>query len=168
MYAIQDYIGEDKVNQALAEFVKAFAFKGPPYPVSLDLIGYLKKYTPPDYQYLYDDMWEHITLYDNRATSATFVQQPDGKYQVKLAVVAKKMQADGKGEEHPVPVHDLIDVGVLDADGKYLYLQRHKIEQEQTELNLTVDKLPARAGIDPLDKLIDRNPDDNLIKVKKQ
>jgi len=57
---------------------------------------------------------------------------------------------------------------VLDEKGKYLYLQRHRIEQEQTELNLIVDKLPARAGIDPLDKLIDRNPDDNLIKVKKQ
>jgi len=42
------------------------------------------------------------------------------------------------------------------------------MEQEQTELNLIVDKLPAQAGIDPLDKLIDRNPDDNLIKVEKQ
>jgi hypothetical protein len=31
-----------------------------------------------------------------------------------------------------------------------------------------VDKPPAQAGIDPILKLIDRNPDDNTIKVDKQ
>ncbi len=29
MYALQDYIGEDKVNQAIREFLKAHAFQGP-------------------------------------------------------------------------------------------------------------------------------------------
>ena len=168
MYAIQDYIGEDKVSQALAEFTKAYAFKGPPYAVSLDLIAYLKKYTPPEYQYLYDDLWENITLYDNRTISANYVQQPDGKYQVNLLVGAKKLRADGKGQEHAIPVHDWIDIGVLDSDGKYLYLQRQLIDKEQAQLALTVDKQPAQAGIDPLDKLIDRNPDDNVIKVEKR
>ena len=168
MYEIQDYIGEDRVNQALAEFVKAFAFKGPPYPVSLDLVGYLKKYTPPEYQYLYDDLWENITLYDNRARSAKYVQLPNGKYQVELEVEARKSHADAKGQDHAVPLHDWIDVGVLDAEGKYLYLQRQKIEQEKTELTLVVDKVPAQAGIDPLDKLIDRNPDDNVIKAERR
>jgi len=168
MYAIQDYIGEDKVSQALADFTKAYAFKGPPYPVSLDLIGYLKKYTPPEYQYLYDDLWENITLYDNRAISANYVQQPDGKYQVNFVVGAKKLRADGKGQEHTIPIHDWIDIGVLDSAGKYLYLQKQMIDKEQAQFTLTVDKLPAQAGIDPLDKLIDRNPDDNVMKVKKQ
>jgi ABC-type transport system involved in multi-copper enzyme maturation permease subunit len=168
MYALQDYIGEDNVNKGLAEFVKAFAFKGPPYAVSLDLISYLEKYTPPEFLYLYDDLWRNITLYDNHATSATYSQQPDGKYLVDLVVVAKKSQADSKGQEHPVPLHDFIDVGVLDASGKFLYLQREKIEAEQCEFKLTVDKLPAQAGIDPLNKLIDRNPDDNVITVAKK
>ena len=168
MYAIQDYIGEDKVSQALAEFAKTYAFKGPPYPVSLDLIACLKQYTPPEYQYLYEDLWENITLYDNRTISANYVRQPDGKYQVNLVVGAKKLRADGKGQEHAIPVHDWIDIGVLNSDGKYLYLQKQLIDKEQTQLALSVDKRPARAGIDPLDKLIDRNPDDNVIEMKKQ
>jgi ABC-2 type transport system permease protein len=168
MYAIQDYIGEDKVSKALADFTKAYAFKGPPYPVSLDLIAYLKKYTPPEYQYLYDDLWENITLYDNRTISANYVQQPNGKYDVNLVVGAKKLRADGKGQEHAIPIRDWIDIGVLDSDGKYLYLQKQMIDKEQAQFTLTVDKLPAQAGIDPLDKLIDRNPDDNVINVKKQ
>jgi len=168
MYALQDYIGEDNVNKALAEFVKAFAFKGPPYPVSLDLISYLQKYTPPEFQYLYDDLWKNITLYDDRAKSATYLQEPDGKYLVDLVVQARKAQADSKGQEHPVPLHDFIDIGVQDAAGKFLYLQRKKIEKEETEFKLTVAKIPAQAGIDPINKLIDRNPDDNVIKIEKR
>jgi hypothetical protein len=31
-----------------------------------------------------------------------------------------------------------------------------------------VDKQPAQAGIDPLNKLIDRNPEDNVVKVEKR
>ncbi|HTZ97583.1 MAG TPA: M1 family aminopeptidase [Terriglobales bacterium] len=168
MYALQDYIGEDNVNKGLQELIKEFAFKGPPYPVSLDLIRCLKMYTPPEYQYLYDDMFENITLYDNRAMSATYVAQADGKYQVTLDLDSKKIRADGKGEEHTVPINDWIDVGVQDAQGKYLYLQKQKMDKERTELTLVVDKLPAKAGIDPLNKLIDRNPDDNVVKVEKK
>jgi ABC-2 type transport system permease protein len=166
MYAIQDYVGEAKVNQALAAFVKKYAFQGAPYPVSTDLIGYLKQVTPDEYQYLYDDLWQNITLYDNRAKSATATKRPDGRYQVKLVVDSKKLRSDGKGQEHQIPEHDWIDVGILGAKGNYLYLQKQKIDKDETELTFTVDGEPARAGIDPLDKLIDRAPDDNLLDVK--
>ena len=168
MYALQDYIGEDKVNQAIRKFLQAHAFKGAPYPTSLELEGYFRKVTPPEYQYLFDDLFQNITLYDDRALSADYVQRPDGKYDVHLTVEAKKFRADGRGQEHTVPLNDLIDIGVLDGNGKYLYLQKHKMEQEKTEITVTVDKLPAKAGIDPVDKLIDRNPDDNVVAVKKK
>ncbi len=168
MYALQDYIGEDRVNHALAAMVKDYAFKGPPYPTALDLENYLRKVTPPEFQYLYEDGFETITIFDNRALSATYSPLPSGKYQVRIAVEAKKYRSDGKGQEHLVPLHDLVDIGVLDADGNYLSLQRRKIEQERQEFTITVDKLPAKAGIDPLIKLIDRNPDDNVVDVSKQ
>jgi len=87
---------------------------------------------------------------------------------VKISIEAKKYRADGRGAEHLIPLHDLIDIGVLDADGKLLYLQKQKIDQEHQEFAVMVDKLPAEAGIDPLIKLIDRNPDDNVVKVEKQ
>jgi ABC-2 type transport system permease protein len=126
MYEMQDYIGEGNVNNALAESAKAFAFKGPPYPVSLDLMSYLLKYT------------------------ATYSQLPDGKYRVGLVVEAHKFRADAKGQDHAVSLNDFIDVGVQDSEGKLLYLQRQKIEKEQNIFMITVDKLPAQAGIDPI------------------
>jgi hypothetical protein len=115
-----------------------------------------------------EDLFKTITLYDNRAVAADYVQLPDGKYEVHLTLESKKFRADGRGAEHPIPVNDWIDVGVIGADGKYLYLQKHKIEQEKTELTIVVDKPPAQAGIDPVDKLIDRNPEDNVTAVTKR
>jgi len=168
MYTLADYIGEDHVNRALSAMVKDWGFKGPPYPASIDMVNYLRKETPPEFQYLYEDWFENITLFDNRAVSASYSVLPNGKYRVQLSIEAKKYRADGKGQEHPVPLHDLIDIGVLDADGNLLYLQKQRIDREKQEFTVTVDKVPAKAGIDPLLKLIDRSPDDNLTDVKKQ
>jgi hypothetical protein len=58
-------------------------------------------------------------------------------------------------------------VGVVDKDGKVLALERKKIDAPESRFTLTVDAEPAKAGIDPLNKLIDRMPDDNLTQVEK-
>jgi ABC-2 type transport system permease protein len=168
MYRLQDDIGENNVNAAIREFLKTFAFKDGPYPVSLQLEGDFQQFTPPQNQHLFEDLFRTITLYDVRALSGDYVPQTDGKYQVHLTVEAKKVGADGRGQEHSIPINDWIDIGVLDANGKFLYLQKQKIDQDKTDLTVTVDKLPAKAGIDPMGKLITRNPDDHVITVKKR
>jgi ABC-2 type transport system permease protein len=168
MYRLQDDIGESNVNAAIREFLKTFAFKDGPYPVSLQLEGDFQQFTPPQYQYLFEDLFRTITLYDVRALSADYVAQSDGKYQVHLIVGAKKIRADGRGEEHSIPINDWIDIGVLDAKGKFLYLQKQKIDQDKADFTVTVDKLPATAGIDPEGELLTRNPDDHVIAVKKR
>ena len=56
---------------------------------------------------------------------------------------------------------------MLDADGQPLFLEKKKIEQEETSFTLDrADKKPAKAGIDPYNKLIDRRPKDNTIPVE--
>src|SRR5437762_1636007 len=102
MYALQDYIGEDKVNQAVRQFRDAVAFKGPPYPNSPQLVAALRGVTPPELSYLIDDMFEQIVLYDNRATSARAKRLPDGSYEVTIGVKAKKLRADALGKEDEV------------------------------------------------------------------
>jgi len=167
MYRLQDDVGENSVNAAIRQFLKTFAFKDGPYPVSLQLEGDFQQFTPQN-EHLFEDLFRTITLYDVRALSADYVPQPDGKYQVHLTVDAKKVRADGRGQEHSIPINDWIDIGVVDGDGKFLYLQKQKIDQDKTDFTVTVDKLPAKAGIDPVGKLITRNPDDHVIAVKKR
>ena len=57
---------------------------------------------------------------------------------------------------------------VLDADNQPLYLEKRKIESSESEFTVVVDKKPARAGIDPYNKLIDRRPKDNTMAVDVQ
>jgi hypothetical protein len=121
--------------------------------------------TPAKYQYLIDDMFESIILYDNRAVSATARALPNGHYAVTLKVAAHKRKADGLGKEQDVPLHDWIDVGVLDADGKPLYLEKKPFDATDAEFTIDVAAKPARAGIDPMNELIDRTPRDNTVAV---
>lgn len=168
LYAFQDAIGEDAISQALAAFDKKWAFQGPPYATSRDLLAEFRKVTPADKQYLISDLFEKIILWDDRATRATYHQVASDKFEVDLTVFAKKMQADSLGTETEVPMDDWVDIGVFDATETPLYLQKHRIRSGETSIKLVVNKIPAKAGIDPLNKLIDRNPDDNVVPVEKK
>jgi len=168
MYALQDAIGEDAVNRALASYIKKVAYQEPPYTTSKDLIAEFRAVTPPEYQYFIADLFETITLWENRAVSATWKEKPGGKYDVTLKVSAKKIRADEDGKQTEVPMDDLVDIGVLDAEDKPLYLKKHRIKTGETTLTLEVPSKPAKAGIDPVMKLIDRRPDDNVVTVSSQ
>ncbi len=58
-------------------------------------------------------MFETITLFENRVTTALATRRADGKFAVDLTVAARKARADGQGVETPVPIDDWIDVGVF-------------------------------------------------------
>src|SRR6185295_10449426 len=112
MYALQDYIGEENLNRAIRAYRDEWAFKGPPYSSATDLIKKIRAVTPPELQYMIDDFFESITLYDNRALSAKAKALGDGRFEVTLKVFAKKRKADALGKEDDAPLHDFIDIGV--------------------------------------------------------
>ncbi|MGA7158127.1 MAG: M1 family aminopeptidase [Acidobacteriaceae bacterium] len=176
-YGLSDYIGEDKVNLALHNFLMQYRYANAntsqdvPYPDTRQLVAALRAQTPPQYQYFITDSFENIVLYDNKALSATYVQTPDKKYKVTLTVQARKFKSDGLGNQTPMPLDDYIDVGVFSGKKdheKALYLQKAKFTQEKQTFEIVVDQLPTRAGIDPINKLIDRVSDDNTMDVSKQ
>ena len=47
-------------------------------------------------------------------------------------------------------------------------MHKEWITQETGTFEVVVDEKPTFAGIDPYNKLIDRNPSDNLIEVEKK
>jgi len=165
MYALADAIGQDKLDQAIRTFRDAHAFKGPPYPSSEELVSRIREVTPPELQYMVEDLFEKIVIYDNRAVSASMKPLPGGKFEVTMKVVAKKRVADEFGKESDVPLADFIDIGVVDDKGDAIAILRQKITAEESTFTMTVDKKPSKAGIDPLNKLIDRKPGDNTVVV---
>jgi hypothetical protein len=165
MFALQDYIGEEKVNRAARAFLDAVKFQRPPYTTSLELLGFIRQQAPPELAYLIDDMFENITLFDNRATSAKYRKLADGRYELKLALSVSKRRADELGTEHDVPLSDLVEVGVLDEEGVAVALEKRWVDTPNPELTLILAAPPALAGVDPLNKLIDRNPSDNVVRA---
>ncbi len=177
LYGLSDYIGEDKLNLALHNFLMQYRYanatdnQDEPYPDTRQFVDALRAQTPPELQYYITDAFESIVLYDNKALTATVTQTPDKKYKVVLTVQARKVSSDGSGKETPMTLNDYIDIGVFTGkkdQEKPLYLKKEKITQANQTFEIVVDQMPTRAGIDPYNKLIDRIPDDNTIDIAKQ
>lgn len=165
MYQLQDVLGEDRVNAVLHKLLARHAFSAAPYPNVDELVAGLRAIAAPDQQYLIDDLFNAIVLYQNRAVRASAVKRADGKFVVSLTASAEKMRAAGKGEESDAVLADYIDFGVDDKDGNALLRQRLLVKSKDVKLDMVVSGRPAKAGIDPDNKLIDRKPGDNMIEV---
>jgi hypothetical protein len=166
MYALQDLIGEDRVNTALGEIVKQYGHRDDVFPTSLDVVNAFKAATPDSLQYFITDLFETITLWENEATSASYTELDHGKYRVTLEVSSHKFRADSIGNQTEISINDYIDIGVLGENDEELYLKKHKLTQNESDIEIVVDKKPVRAGIDPYVILIDRERDNNLVEVK--
>lgn len=175
-YATRDYIGEDKLNQALRAFRDTFAFRDkPPFPGSHDLYHFIEAATPDSLRYFLEDSWKKITLYENRALRASARSTGKDEYDVTLTISSAKVYADSVGNEKPASVmNDYIDIGVFAAKSKDkqghsktnpLYLQKHRLTAGEHTIKIHVKGKPEKAGIDPYNKLIDRVSDDNTIDV---
>lgn len=173
MYYLKEMIGEDSVNAALRDYLDEYAYAEPPYPTSYALVDRLRERTPDSLQYLLTDLFEEITLFDNRVVGDPQVEKLDnGQFQVTMEVECTKLRADSLGTESPVSIADYIDFGVYakpEGDkerGKTLALERRRITKPRQTLTFVVDEEPHEAGVDPNYYLIDRMPEDNVKKVK--
>ena len=70
-----------------------------------------------------------------------------------------------------IPIDDLIDIGVFTGAGKAektIFLEKRRVTSPTMEFEVVVPAMPARAGIDPYNKLFDRAPDDNTVAATEQ
>jgi aminopeptidase N len=170
MYRLRDLFGEAPLNGVLADYIRRTAFTGPPYTTSAEFLDAIRAATPPGAERVLEDLFETITLWDVRARTASWSARDDGRYDVVLEYEARKLRASGAGEETEVPFDDLVEVGVFGArtderlpHGAPLLVEQRRLTGPSGRINLVVDAEPQRAGIDPYNKLIDRNPEDNVV-----
>lgn len=192
-YALSDYIGEDVLNNALKKYVEKVKFQDAPYTTSIDMVNFIREATPDSLQYVIKDMFETITLYDNKITAVSSTELDNGKYQVDIEFNVSKYRNNEKGKRYfseegrdsisylaegkkyptlSLPLQDYIDIGVFtttEVDGKQketeLYLQKRKITAIDNKISIIVDEKPTEVGVDPYNKLIDRNSNDNRQKL---
>ena len=173
MYALQDYVGEETVNRTMQRLIAERAYSSDPYATTLDFLRILREEAGPEHEQMIHDFFERIVLFDLNVTSATASERTDGRWDLVLEVEAHKYEADGAGEQTEEDIDYMIDIGVFteNLDDTYegsdhvLYMDKHRIDENTMRIELIVDEEPRYAGIDPYNKLIDRNSDDNLMPV---
>ena len=170
MYTLRDHLGEAQVNSVLRRLLERHRDAGPPYPTSHDLYRELQAVTPDSLHSLLVDLFETITLWDVRIDGARAEPTGTGEWRVTLDIAAAKVRADSLGNEAEVPMDDLVEIGVFEAEngdgGDPLYLRRHRVRDGKSTITVTVPRRPAWAGIDPLHKLIQRESGNNGVAVE--
>jgi ABC-2 type transport system permease protein len=169
MYALRDWVGEERVNGALRAFLtEARGMRGR-YPTSEDLLRHLRAATPDSLQPVIEDLFETVTLWDLRATRAEGTDLGGGRYQVDVTVTGRKVRAGPLGDETPVRMNDLVEIGVYGADEEEpIWLRKFRYDGRQRTFRIVVNEWPRQAGIDPLHKLIDRDLDDNVVGITRR
>ncbi len=172
MYTLSDFIGKERFNDALGDFIDRFRYKSDPYANIGTFVETIKNNAPDDLVYLVEDSFEKITLYENKAKKASAIKNPDGTYRVNFTVEAKKVYSDSLGKQTVAVLNDWLEVGVfgnVEIDGikqeAPIYLKKVMIKDSISTYSFDVDQKPIKAGIDPMSKFVDRDIDDNMIRV---
>ena len=174
MYLLQDRLGEDRVNAMLAGLLDRYRFKGPPYASSRDLVnGFLRLARNERERQLVRDQLQRITLYDLKVADAKVRKLADGRYETLLTVDAAKFYADGKGKETEAQLDDAIEIGLFTEEpgegafdrSKVLVMEPRPIRSGKQTIRMVTDARPIYVGIDPYNKYIDRNSNDNVIEI---
>ncbi|MCB0593379.1 MAG: hypothetical protein H6557_22465 [Lewinellaceae bacterium] len=185
-YALSDYLGEEQLNGAIKDYLAKVSFQAAPYTTSIEMLEYIRRATPDSLQYLIKDLFETITLYDNRVAEAKTMLLDNGQYQVDLEFIVSKYRSDGKGQRFfedeagatlsydggkangatsSLPLADYVEIGLFgegdNGEKAELYLEKHKITRINNRVTIFVDQKPVEAGVDPYLKLIDANSEDN-------
>jgi hypothetical protein len=172
LYALSEYMGDERVNLALRRLLDKHRPKEAPLATTLDLYRELQGVTPDSLKYLLHDLFEVNTYWDLRVEQATVKQTGVGSWLVWLEVQAHKKVNSEAGVESQVPMNDWVEIGIFGTTGKdgqlnsSIYLQKHRIRTGKQVITVPVSQPPVRAGIDPNYLLIDLKPEDNIRSIE--
>lgn len=171
MYLLEQRLGEEAVNRALRSLVTRFRFQEAPYATTLDLIAALRaEAKTAEQQELITDLFDRVTLYDVAVDGPTAVKRADGRWDVSLPVIAKKLYVDSAGVETESQFAEEIEVGLFTAEpgkdafdkSQVIVMERRMIRSGRQVLTFVTDQQPTFAGVDPYHFYIDRAPGNNV------
>jgi ABC-2 type transport system permease protein len=169
MYALMHLIGEDKVNLALRNLLKDFAY--PRKPTSLDLLNLFYQQADTAQKKVIDDLFKRIVFHDFTIHSAKSVQLASGEYETTVDLSALKYVLNQQtGEEEKEIISDEIEIALFSnfpvkKDADKISLNKQEFKQERNTIKLRSKIRPLYVQIDPRRLRIDRAPGDNLLKT---
>ena len=185
MYTLADYIGEDKIDIALQNFLMQYRYANANNQV--DAAEHLAQFGRPalprhpdaggradgaDAARNTGTWW---TMDSTASCCTTTRRSPRFRRRRRMASTksrstCRRASCRPTATEWNRPCRSRIISRSASSAGrrtseKPLYMKKEKLTQEQQTFTIVVDQQPTRAGIDPYNKLIDRIADDNMIDV---
>ncbi len=161
--ALMHYLGEAELNGILRTFLEQYKFREAPYPTSLDFVDHLKKATPDSLQYVVEDMFEKVVLYDNRLENTRVKDAGNGEFSIDLSFRVNKQEFKGKEIVTP-ELADYIQFGFFDEEDNLIYLHTTKVSEQENTLSIRLNRKPARVVLDPNLMLMDKDIDDQEVR----
>lgn len=163
LYGLDAYLGDNILPNVLSNFIDKYAFKGAPYPTTVELINDIRAVTPDSLQYLITDGFEKIVLYDYEIIDVQYTRNEDLEYFVEATIESNKYEYDGKGVESKVAMNDYIEIGIYNSKEKELYLEKVLLKSAQNSVKMKLGRKPAQIVINPYYRLLEK---DGVIRTK--
>ncbi|NAS30718.1 hypothetical protein GTQ40_07025 [Flavobacteriaceae bacterium R38] len=171
LLALRDLIGEEKVNTAIKAVINKHKNETDLNATSVEFLEELYRITPLEYHSLIDDWFKRIMTYDLSIESSSFRQLENHKYEVTIKVNTKRFQQQENGDTREIDIDEPIQIGVFTTHPSnvkkenILYLKPHRVNENQMEFKIIVDKKPTHIAIDPFGTRSDEDFVDNVTRL---
>ena len=146
---VEDIIGQPALIAAIRDFLAENSYQTPPYATVIDLQDKILAKADAGDRPVIKELFNRVVTYQVGITNALYEPQPNGKYQVTIDLAGQKIYTTELGKQDFANLDLPVTITLTDATGKEIYRQKHSLPQKETTLQLTVDKLPTSAAIDP-------------------
>ena len=176
LWSLKNYIGPQKMRDAMKGFLKDYGLKGPPYPTTKTLTNVLREAAGPKFDQLITDQWDRTVWwklgFDGKGPKMN--QTADGKWKVTFALDMNKIikteemdEAKSWDKMDGEVLNEPLEIGVYSTEPKKLWsgwntLETIWVTESKQQISLIVDEKPSYIAIDPRRLLQERNVDNNV------
>ncbi|MBE7510433.1 MAG: hypothetical protein HS118_09585 [Bacteroidia bacterium] len=160
--AICHYLGDEKLNTALKNYLTKVYRQKKPYTTSLEIVDFIKKETPDSLKYLITDLFETVTFYDNKILNAKLTKLTNNLFEIELSLEIKKYKSENS-KKSDMPLNDLVEIGFYSSDSRKLpnEVKRIRVSKSNNLVKFSIGFKPDKIIIDPFILMIDKNSKDN-------
>jgi len=158
MHQLRLLIGEEKVNQALKNFLNHYKYPNQ-NPDSENLLKEIYAVTDPKLHWKLDEMFKNIITYSSKIVSVES-QKKNGFYEVSFKVNSEKYAENAVGKRKLIDNDKTVDIGIYDQNGK-LFCYPFPLKNNTTQGKIKLKTKPQLIVVDPYLKNIDTFIKDN-------
>lgn len=152
---LQYYVGEEKLNRILKDFLEDHRFRTDQYPTSTDLIVHIKKNIPSEFHYIIRDMMETITFYDIKLNDIKSL--PENK--LELTFTIKKTDST---QQHALEAGKVfLTVGQYDRHGTLVHTDVIEASTGKNKVTISQRSEASSILLDPFLHYIEMDRGDN-------